>query len=93
LLAAFVLAAAAAIKGRNILAGAPSLRQVLAPIECAVPADADVAGIAVDLAGLADQVASRLAVVADLARSDGDADACRRAADEARSIRELLGGG
>src|SRR6516225_2149275 len=69
LLGAFVLAAAAAIKGRNILAGAPSLRQVLSPVECAVPAGADVAGIAVDLAGLADQVASRLAVVADLARS------------------------
>jgi hypothetical protein len=92
LLAAFTLAAAAATKGRNILAGAPSLRQVLSPAECAVPADADAARIAVDLGELADEMASRLAAAADLASCSEDADACRRAAGEAQSIRELLGG-
>jgi hypothetical protein len=93
LLAAFTLAAAAATKGRNILAGAPSIVQVQSAGGCAVPADADAAGIAVCLAGLADEVASRLTAAASEASSAGDADACRRAFGEALSIRELLGGG
>jgi hypothetical protein len=91
LLAAFTLAAAAATKGRNILEGAPSLQQVQPPAECAVPADADVAGVAGDLAELVGEVATQLAAAAGLASSMEDAGACRRAADEALNIRELLG--
>ena len=93
LLAAFTLAAAAATKGRNILAAALSIRRDLPPAGCAVPADADIAGIAADLAGLADEVASRLTSAGSHASSAVGADACRRAAGEAGSIRELLGGG
>ena len=79
--------------GRNILAGAVSVQCDLPPAGYAVPADVDIAGIAADLAGLADEMASRLTSAGSHASSAVDADACRRAAGEALSIRELLGGG
>jgi hypothetical protein len=92
LLAAYAMAAAIAVQGRNILAGAPSLTEVAQPAACAVPPGTDVVSLAADLACLAGEMADCLAAAADHARAEGDAGACRDAAREADALRDLLGG-
>ena len=90
LLAAYAMAAAIAVQGRNILAGAPSFTQVTQPAACTVPPDSDVVSLAADLAFLAREVASCLTAAADHARAEGDVGACRDAAREADALRDLL---
>jgi hypothetical protein len=86
------MAAATAVQGRNILAGAPSLTRAAQPAVCTVPPGTDVVGLAADLACLAGEVATCLTAAADHAPAEGDAGACRDAAGEADALRDLLGG-
>lgn len=90
LLAAYAMAAAIAVQGRNILAGAPSLTEAAQPA-CTVPPGTDAVSLAGDLARLAGEVATCLTATADHARAEGDAGACRAAAREAEALRDLLG--
>lgn len=92
LLAAYAMAAAIAVQGRNILAGAPSLTEVAQSAACTVPPGTDVVRLAADLACLAGDVAACLTAAADHATAEGDAGACRDAAREADALRDLLGG-
>lgn len=91
LLAAYAMAAAIAVQGRNILAGAPSLARMAQPEVRTVPPGTDVVSLAADLARLAGEVAACLTAAAEHARAEGDADACRDAAREAHALRDLLG--
>jgi hypothetical protein len=90
LLAAYAMAAAIAVQGRNILAGAPSLTWTARPAACAVPPGTDAVSLAADLACLAGEVATCLTAAAHYARAEGDAGACRDAAREADALRDLL---
>jgi len=91
LFAAYAMAATIAVQGRNILAGAPSFTEVAQPAACTVPPGTDVVSLAADLACLAGEVATCLTAVADHARAEGDAGACRDAAREADALQDLLG--
>ena len=95
LFAAFVMAAALAADGRDAVAFAPSMpprRQPDMP-----GADGVRAGTAEEVsrgvAGLSGLVAVRLGQVAGQAAEPGDREACERAAQCARGVRDLLAGG
>jgi hypothetical protein len=93
LFAAFILAAGAAVEGRNALNDAPSLphdrcRSALAP---AMNLAADVGRGADELAELAALLTQRLREAAAQANLAGDRDACERATRAAAGIYQLLG--
>jgi len=58
LLAAYAMAAAIAVQGRNILAGAPSFAEIARPAVSTVPPGTDVVSLAADLACLAGEMAT-----------------------------------
>ncbi len=92
LFAAFMMAAGAAVEGRNALAGAPSLPstrrgpRLTAPL---VSQAGDVDRIADELADLAGLLADRLRA-APQAAGPGDRAACHQAAGAASQIRLVL---
>ena len=92
---AFVMAAASAADGRDALAAAPSLPWP-PPGQQARAADGlrpGVAGeVAICLAALSQQLATRLTQAATTAQAAGDGAACAEAAQCATRIRELLTG-
>ena len=97
LFATFMMAADAAVDGREAITVAPALRPRGAarpgapPSDTGVPsAGAGVPQIIADLAGLAALLAERLAGAATLARSPGDRHACAQAAATARRIHDLM---
>ncbi len=97
LFATFMMAADAAVDGREAITVAPALRPGGAarpgapPGETGVPsAGAGVHQITAGLAALAALLAERLAGAATLARSAGDRHACAQAAAAARRIHDLM---
>ena len=87
---AFMLAAGAAVEGRNAVAAAPSLPRANGDSRPAAPElGADVQEIADCLAALADLLARRLSGAA-LATTPGDRAACAGAAEAAGQIHRLL---
>lgn len=88
--AAYSLAAASAVKARNILAAAPSMQPVCRAAAFEAADVADLVAASAELAGLATALAAFLPAAAKGQRDPGDADALRRAAQEAANIRELL---
>ena len=91
LFATFMMAAGAAVEGRNALAAAPSfpLGRSGAP-EGAPPVGADVERIADELSALAEVLAGRLSQAAAVARLPGDRFACENATESAHGIGRLL---
>jgi hypothetical protein len=94
LFAAFMMAATAAVEGRNALNGAPSLPPSGSSSPAPSPsAYADVAQIAEILATLGALLAERLSAAARVATSDGDRAACEAAALAAGEVHRLLAAG
>jgi hypothetical protein len=92
LFATFMMAADAAVDGREAITVAPALRPGGPPGDTGVPsAGAGVHQITAGLAALAALLAERLAGAATLARSPGDRRACAQAAAAARRIHDLMG--
>jgi hypothetical protein len=91
---AFLLATAAAGRGRHSIGTAPSL-----PDGCAAPPNAEPFGQADEdqavqaVAGLAELLETRLTVTLTSAANPGDQVACTEAAAAAAEIRTLLAGG
>jgi len=91
--AAYTMAAAAAVRGRNLLTAAPSIPLGHTATTNGAPSQsADAAEIADSLASLASLLSSRLMSAALVATHAGDRDACQQAAAEADSINTLLTG-
>ncbi|MGE5287730.1 MAG: hypothetical protein ACM3ML_11100 [Micromonosporaceae bacterium] len=95
LFAAFILAAGAAVEGRNALAAAPSL-----PRSGGETANADAASLSADVAEVADALAdlsgllaTRLQEAAAHTGNASDGTACRDAAGAAAQIHQFLGAG
>jgi hypothetical protein len=95
LFAAFMLAAGAAVEGRNALAAAPSL-----PRRGGETANADAASLSADVAEVADALADlsgllahRLQEAAAHTGNASDGSACRDAAGAAAQIHQFLGAG
>ncbi|MGE5289522.1 MAG: hypothetical protein ACM3ML_20450 [Micromonosporaceae bacterium] len=94
LFAAFLLAAGAAVEGRNALAGAPSLRgRGEAASPDVAPLSADVGEITDALAALAGVLASCLREAAGHAADAMDGAACQDATRAAAHVQQLLGAG
>jgi hypothetical protein len=89
--AAYTMAAAAAVRARNLLAAAPSIPPGHTGATNGSPSQsADAAEIADMLANLASLLSNRLISAAQLAVQAADRDACQQAAAEAESINALL---
>jgi hypothetical protein len=95
LFAAFMLAAGAAVEGRNALAAAPSLPggrgETVSP--AVVPPDVDAGEIADALAALGGLLTARLREAAGLAPGTGNEAACTNGARAAEQIQRLLQAG
>ena len=88
---AFMLAAGAAVEGRNAVAAAPSLPRANGETRPAAPEPgADVQEIADGLAALADLLARHLSGAAATATAPGDGAGCAGAAGAAGQIHRLL---
>ncbi len=90
LLPAFMLAAGAAVEGRNTVAAAPPRPRAHGGQLAAPEPGADVEAAADGLAALAGLLAGRLSAVAAQAAAPGDRDACVIAAGAAAQIGQLL---
>lgn len=90
---AFVMAACAAANGRDMIAWAPAL-QPAAPRERAggLLDGASVAEVALAIASLSGELATRLTVLAGATGHPVDRNCCEHAAAEAMAIQALLGG-
>ncbi|MGH3222605.1 MAG: hypothetical protein ACRDPY_28565 [Streptosporangiaceae bacterium] len=94
LFAAFMLAADAAVDGREALPLSPSLPPATRHQPAVTPAEgADLDDIADAMAGLATQLADCLARAATMAGTSGDRAACEQAAHAAGQIRQLMARG
>ena len=94
---AFVLAAGAAASGRDWIAGAPSLPPAATPPQPAAAGDDLLTGhdwvhVAIEIAGISQALAGRLAAAGAEARDPEDRAACEQAAGYAARIRALLAG-
>ena len=91
LFAAFMMAADAAIDGREAITTSPSLPPANTPQPAVSPAEgADLDDIADAMAGLAAQLADCLPRAATVAEMPGDRAACEQAAHAAGQIRQLM---
>jgi len=90
LLPAFMLAAGAAVEGRNTVAAAPSLPRAHGGRPGVPEPSADVGEAADGLAALAGLLAGRLSAAAAQAAAPGDRDACAVAVGAAVQIGRLL---
>ena len=94
LFAVFMMAADAAVDGREALTISPSLPPATTPQPAVSPATgADLDDIADAMAGLAAQLAGCLARTAAMAQTPGDRAACEHAAHAAGQIRQLMARG
>jgi hypothetical protein len=91
LFAAFMMAADAAVDGREALSISPSLPPATRPQPAVSPATgADLDDIADAIAGLATQLADCLPRAAAMAEMPGDRAGCEQAAHAAGQIRQLM---
>jgi hypothetical protein len=94
LVATFMMAADAAVTGRETLAAAPALVQAGGHRpDLSEPRAADLVEVIVAAARLATLTAERLSSGLDLAMTAGDRTACRDGSTAARQIEALLAGG
>jgi hypothetical protein len=94
LFAAFMMAADAAVDGREALITSPSLPPATTPQPAVTPAtSADLDDIADAMASLAAQLASCLARPAAMTETSGDRAACEQAAHAAGQIHRLMARG